>query len=363
MFGTMWEVLRKLLIDRLWPLARRLWHALRVRAFYAFGKDRASGLALAPADIAYSVVGGRVLDAIAFRDLGNEHTLVAVARGDERRGMTYRVVLLEEFGQVYRRTWESPELWGWQNVTGYFGLHDFDKDGHHELSFASLSLGSGAGSASLYLFVPTVPALYELNVDFDWQDHLKPPMPIVSLRPESNDAATRRFHRVIEKLARESGFLNSVRMPDLDDPRNASVRWHKDNGDLKSGSPTIHYYDGPPAVAGSTTAVLDEEDVRSTAYFKGPVVAHLKKPDKHFVVYCPSYIYHWPASVHRAGRKIVIGTEGDGLLRYDAEKQRLDRIVIRDRDKIIEKIETLEREGDTYLVDGCVRVPAAYLED
>lgn len=357
----MWNLARELLTERLPRLLATASRRIRVWAFYKFDKHKVKNLKTNPADIAYAVVGGKIRSAYPFRNLGNKHAFVVAAVSKHDSLWTYKVCLLEAFSSGFRKVWESDELFSWDQSAKHFKLQDIDRDGFQELTFASVSYGSGGGSESLYLYIPTNQKLYEFRIDSNWQDHLQP-NPQIFLFPESPNKADRVYLAALEKMTSQTGFLESFCLPDENDPSYATFYWHKDNGDLKTGPVTIRYYDGFPAHLSSVIAEVEDQNFIWTAYFKGPVVGYLKKEKKHFIPYCPSYIYHWPLCLYFTGRFLFIGTRGDGIIRYDRERQQLEQILLKYQENTLKEVSSIRFEGGFYLIEENLRVHRSQFE-
>ena len=173
----MWNILQEVLAKLPTYYFGKMAKTIKVRAFYFLNKHMVQIKDFHQIDIAHTVLGGKILASFPYRNLGNNHVYILAARADHSDIHNYKVYLLEQFGPVYRKVWESQMLWGWVSMSDYLVSQDCDRDGVREISYGSLSFGSGGGVASLFLFVPATTKLYELKVDFDWQNHLAPPMP------------------------------------------------------------------------------------------------------------------------------------------------------------------------------------------
>lgn len=324
-------------------------------------RDRVTKLSSDPAEIVYGLTGKKLFKAYPFRNLGNSHVFIAAATFEQGNPFTWRIYLLEEFGGAFRIAWQSGELSVLGPIEHAFAIHDVDRDGIHEVSVTTGGFGTGGGNSSLQLFVLKTRQVYELSIEFDWTNHTRGPTPKISLLPDTDDSQTRFYHRAIEEIARQSGFLESVKNPDLDNPLYADIRWHRDNGSIMNGSLVLHphYYDGPPRIRNSITASLDEGDTAWIAYFKGPVVAHLKEQNKHCVIYCPENIYHWPTCLCRVGKLLLIGTREDGIIVYSAEEKLLTQFGGHGNEEFRE-VSTIRLANGVVVIDDSVRVPLSF---
>ena len=322
-------------------------------------RDRVTKLSSDPAEIVYGPTGKKLFKAYPFRNLGNSHVFIAATTYEHGSLFGGRIYLLEEFGGVFRIAWQSEPLSALGASGKHFAIHDVDRDGIHELSFATDCFGTGGGHSSLYLFVLKSRRLYELSIEFDWTNHSRGPIPKITLLPDTDGSLTRSYHKVLEEIATQVGFLESVRNPDLDNPLHADIRWHRDNGSIKTGPVLLHYYDGSPRMRSSITASFDEDDITWTAYFKGPVVAYLKKRNKHCVIYCPENIYHWPTCLCRVGKLLLIGTREDGIIVYNVEEKFLAKFLAHGNNEFRE-VSTIHLANGVVVVDDSFRVPPSF---
>src|SRR5208337_2730211 len=224
---------------------------------------------------------------------------------------------------------------------------DLDKDGQKEIIFASSFFGTGGGSESLNLYVPTPKKLYTLTMQYQWTAPGEPSAKVV-LEPEPKDETDQKWLLALEQKSRALRFPAPLPTIDLDDPRNAVVRWHKENGSLEFGPVRLHYYEGEPVCGASGTASIIDGDVLWSAYFKGPVYGYLRSENKHFVVYSPIWSRLWPTCLAADDRFLWIGTSGNGIMRYDKGAKRLRKIVLKFGGKEILEIGSMQIAGDCF---------------
>ncbi len=104
------------------------------------------------------------------------------------------------------------------------------------------------------------------------------------------------------------------------------AQWLKDNGYIKSGKVKIRQYLGESRLDVSKTGEIVDGDYVWTGYFKGPVIGYNKSKNTHFIVYVPANIYKGPGPLVADECFLWIGTGGDGIIRFDKEKQELKQI-------------------------------------
>lgn len=118
----------------------------------------------------------------------------------------------------------------------------------------------------------------------------------------------------------------------------------------------------PPLFQASAIDTLDDGEVVWTAHFKGPVVAHLKRENKHFVVYCPANAYHWPTCLYRSQDLLLIGTRGDGIIKYSLEKQWLQRVELEDAKNNPIEVTSIKRDDEHYVINDWYRIICSRLD-
>jgi len=268
--------------------------------------------------IAFSVLGGTIVEVVPYRDRDNPHQLMAVVHkpSDRDEFQPNRIFILEQFGSSWRVAWESEELFGWPDLT-VFKVHDVDSDGVGEISFGLVSGGSGIGE-TVYLYVPSSKRTYWVSIVLGPVDLTSPPfVKIETMEPES--PADQVYLDALESICDEAGLVGPPPEIDLEDPQYAVLRWHKENGELVHGQVEIHLYEGPRDCGGSIAAQAEDNHYIWTSCFKDAVYGYMKSEDKHFVVWSGG-TYGWASSLLVTDRYLWIGSGFEGLLRFDKDK-------------------------------------------
>lgn len=312
--------------------------------------------------IALSTLGGSVVAAIPYRDFGNPRQMVTVIWKRYDADSRHRVYILEQFADAWRIKWESEELFDRPKLEA-FGLHDFDNDGIHEVSFLFASFGTGSGAEILYLCVPAQDQTYRATLVYDWSDATIPRGPKIEVGIVDN--INQIYVQGLESICKKFQIIKPLKPLDLDKPENATLRWHKENGELTHGYVKVYFYDGEPVVRGSVAAQLEDGDYLWIACFKGPVYGYIKSQDKHFIVYSPAWVYNWGTCLLTSPQYLWIGLHLDGILRFDKKKQILWQFEFQelgiDKDAIAD-ISSIEKRDDYFLVNGKFKVSAEILE-
>ena len=95
---------------------------------------------------AFLTLGGTIVRAVPYRNLGSRHVFIAVLRASSDTDISGRIHLLEEFAGNYREIFRSEELYMRRAVEDKFAVEDIDRNGQKELVFAASSFGSSGGS-------------------------------------------------------------------------------------------------------------------------------------------------------------------------------------------------------------------------
>lgn len=309
--------------------------------------------------IAFATLGGSVIAAIPYRDLGNPHRLIGAIRKPHDKTWVHRIYILEQFGQSWRVKWESEDLYEHLNLKA-FSLHDVDNDGMSEISFAFSSFGTGGGGETVYLHVPAKEQTYPASIGRFWADPTSPPMAEIRVHPAGK--AEQVYMRAIETICDQLGLTAPVPRVDLDDPRYAVLRWHKENGQITHGEVKIHLYEGTPFDQSTIVAEIEDGDLVWTSHFKNAVYGYIRSQDKHFVVYSPSIAWSWAGCLLATANYLWIGTRGDRLLRFDKDKHFLFQFKQIQGNELHE-VRSFEKEGDFFIINGKLRVPAVLLEE
>lgn len=341
------------------PLGRLAWKS---RLFF-FGLQNRLGPSM-DADtaraVAFGTLGGSVVAAIPYRDFGNPRRRIAALREPYNGGPGQALCILEEFGRSWRVVWSSEPFLGYDwFLAETFAVHDADHDGKKEISIGFASAGSAYEGYTIYLHVPIRGLTYHATVVRNWADPAEV-TPKVTVEPA--DATDAPYVAVLESLCDKLGITKPVPFIDLEDPANAVLRWHKENGALKDGSVSIHLYEGPGPFEPLPEGCLDDGEYLWIAYFKGPVYGYIKSQNKHFIPYSPASIYAWVNCLVASARYLWMGTWGDGIIRFDKKRHLLKQFILEFKGQKADAIASLERQGDYFLLNGVWQAPADILE-
>ena len=92
------------------------------------------------AERAFGVLGGSIIKAIPYRNLGSARKCIAVLRAPSDKEPDSHAYILEGIAGTYRETFASEELYGHVRVRDYFHVEDVDGDGIKELIFGTYVL-------------------------------------------------------------------------------------------------------------------------------------------------------------------------------------------------------------------------------
>lgn len=345
---TAWSPLGSLV----WKL-RLLLFALRNRLGPPMDSDTARA-------VAFGALSGSVVAAIPYRDFGNPRRRIAALREPYNGGPGQTLCILEEFGRSWRVIWSSEPFLGYSwPLGGAFAVHDADRDGKKEISMGFASLGSAYEGYTIYLHVPTRGLTYRATVERNWADPAEV-TPRITIEPA--DAVDTPYVAVLESLCDKLGITKRVPFIDLDDPANAVLRWHKENGDRKDGAVRIHLYEGPGPFDPIPKHCLDDGEYLWIEYSKGPVYGYIKSENKHFIPYSPASIYAWVNCLVASPRYLWMGTLGDGIVRFDKKRHVLKQFIFEFEGHKVDTIRSLARRGDYFLLNGEFEVQADVLE-
>lgn len=265
------------------------WTAKQIQRLYFRWGDRKSPFnEITALRIARSTLGGSIIAAIPFRNLGSKNQFLAVARREHDGDPNARIHILEQVGGAYMQIWVSDEIWGsFDQKT--VEVVDLDNDGMKEVAFESASFGSGGGSKSLYIYSTKQSRVFEVEELYNYSNASTPDVYPIKIDAGTDEA----FKSAMISYATSRGFLQGNELVDYDDPKFAILRWHKENGEKRSGKVSVHLYNGKPVYGASTHVEIDTGDLVWTAYFKGPLFGYIKSKDKHFIPYSPQWVYEW----------------------------------------------------------------------
>jgi hypothetical protein len=265
--------------------------------------------------VARSTLGGSVIAAVPFRNLGSSANYLAVARKSSDEDSDVRIYLLEQVGRAYVSKWASHKLMSYFDRDNLF-VTDIDGDGSKEIAFEVESYGSGSGVKSLFVYSPRRSVLAEVSEYYNYSDASAPEIDPIKIDVGDDE----QFRQYIVKFAHERGMLQGNEPVDYDLPKFAVIRWHKENGDKRSGRVRMHLYPGEPLCGSSVTAELDTGEIAWTSYFKGPLYGYVKSRDRHFIAYSPKDVYEWVVSLTFDGKLLWFFCHMvHGLFSYDPE--------------------------------------------
>lgn len=304
------------------PLLKGLkWSAKKTQLHWFRLKDRKSPFDETKAiQLAYSVLGGSVAQAISYRNHKSKNLFIAAIRGSSDEAYDFRVYILEQLGKTYKVIWSSEELYF--NSEGIsLEARDIDGDGIKEIIYEQESYGSGAGSKSLIVYSMNDNRVYHITENYNWSDSTSPN---ALIEMDLGDEEITK-QGIIECAVRR-GFLQEGEPVDFDNPKFAINRWHKENGSKLNGIIKTHLYDGLPPHKSSIGDVLETKSITWTSFFKGPLYGYIKSDDKHFIAYSPAWVYEWVKCLASDGKHLWFGVHClPGLFSFDYERHLLTR--------------------------------------
>jgi hypothetical protein len=295
---------------------------------------------------ARSSLGGSVVAAIPFRNLGSKKNFLALARRRSDEDLDVRVFVLEQAGSTYEVKWASESLGGNFHEDKLF-VTDIDRDGCKEIAFELESFGSGAGSRSLYVYSIRRNILAEVTEECNYSDAATPD--IYPIRIEAGD--DEQFRNAVVAFAHSRGFLEGNEPVDYDLPKFAVLRWHKENGEKRTGRVRTYLYNGRPGYGASVNEELDTEDIVWVACFKGPLFGYIKSRDQHFIAYSPQWVYEWPKSLAFDGHLLWFNCYGvPGLFSYEPGASTLNHYCSYGDTALPESLEVRIQDGSLLLL-------------
>lgn len=127
------------------------------------------------------------------------------------------------------------------------------------------------------------------------------------------------------------------------------LEWLEKNGDIEQGKITITRYPGPYETIASVSWKIEGEGITYTSYFKGAIVAYSEELDEHFILFAPASLYNWSMEGEKAGKYLVIGTLGEGLVVVNLETLEIKRFRFDPPD---DDVRILEVEGNKVIVNN-----------
>jgi hypothetical protein len=297
--------------------------------------------------VAGHVVPGMILRALPYYDPGDARSRIAVtARVSDF--LIEKVFLLGEFGGGYRIEWESDKLsciGAWGIPASWFGVDDVDGDKYHEVFFSEGSHGTGSGSDSYYMYVPSKQKVYSVAVeetrDPYYREWLVPCSELVS-----PDVAP--YLRAFDERMKRTRLMGGISLAE----ESPDFLWYMDNGFLKNGRVKIRRFKGPPRFGASVPDRYKDGEVEWYAFFKGPVIGYDLSRDEHFVIYGPSTMYHWPTCFASSNEYLWFGTNGEGVFQFDKKREILSQMPKASQSKGLETVSSLAIDGSKLVVNG-----------
>ncbi|MHB8483394.1 MAG: hypothetical protein ACYDBV_11780 [Nitrospiria bacterium] len=298
--------------------------------------------------IATTVLGGFIVDAKSFKNINSDHIYIQVEHKSSMKDFDYRVYVLEAIGQTFRILWQSDVLYSAPKAE----IVDLDEDGVHEIAYFERSFGTGGGLEALSIYSIASGNVSKISKNYNWQDRTSPIQPIIEI--ESKESAE--FRSAMERFADRKDFL-SAKLINLNLPEYAVKKWHQLNGDKKDGKIELHYYNGPPDNSSSVLSVLENDNLKWLAYFKGPIVCYLKKINQHFVAFSSKNMYDWPTSLAFDGKYLWFSLRHTvGIFRFNFEQQEGSLSYFKKIGNIdLPEIETLEIKEGFLTLNGSMK--------
>jgi hypothetical protein len=334
--------------------AKRLLHKAEVWLFRV--RHRKPPLSPTEAvEVATSILGGYVIDAIPFYSLDSNKIRIAAARATSEDGYDTKIYVLEQLGGTFRTSWISARLWS--RLKHELEVDDIDGDGNPELIYEDHSHGTGGGSSSVYVYFPQGNRLASLTESLNWQNLSGAVAPEISINPDNDPS----FFEQISKTAVRRGFLNKPPLVDFDNTDYAAQRWHKENGKFPHARLKLHYYGGLPQFRSSVAATLKFPDRIWVSFFKGVLVEYDPIRDRHCVVYSPAWFYNWVKCMAFDGTHLWCGLHcTKGLISYDP----LGQVLLRHekfRGVDLPEVCSLKLNGGILVLNDSVEILASSL--
>jgi hypothetical protein len=199
---------------------------------------------------------------------------------------------------TFIKDWELEQM---LLITDY-EIVDIQENGYHNFAFMEQSGGSGAKTKILNIYDLISKEHIKIIEHIDWTTPKNPHSPEVIIEPKDID---KDLLPQIEEYAASKGLFKQHKV-DFSKPEHAIQNWHRMNGEIAEGKVKLCFYSGEPVYGASISDTLNFDHIKWIAYFKGPLFGYLKKEDKHFVAYSPSWTYNWPKNLKGEPKKRYI---------------------------------------------------------
>lgn len=240
------------------------------------------------ARIAHAVLAGSIVEAVSFRAFGSRNSFITAVRAESDNRVDLRVYVLQQAGETFITKWTSDILYGL--CTPIIEIVEVLNNGYKEIAFIEEGWGNSGGSRKLSVYSHSLKKLFEIVESQYWANASGPISPTVEITGDPDGE----YMHGLERLALRHGFLKIGPLPDLEDPKFAIQRWHKENGEMPNGTVSIRYFSGICRLSiGSVVQELNTPDVLFVAYFKGPIIGYPHASNNWFVAYSPANIYDW----------------------------------------------------------------------
>ncbi|MBI2877699.1 MAG: hypothetical protein HYY20_12540 [Candidatus Tectomicrobia bacterium] len=272
------------------------------------------------------------------------------------------IYLLKRQGGGYRVVWNSEDeelplqkaglLAQGSLIQEEFSLEDVDQDGAKEIFFV-WHKGGGEGTmegdaTTLGLYLPQGKMLFAMLAERQTWPYPLYPGPKFSA---SADLPPNKVYRSwMEKKGHEMGLMEGSTI-DPDNPAFALSLWFAQNGPMRNGPVQLREYPGPLLWGTPLAAEVSDKETTWKAFQQGPVFGHDRTRDAYYVVYAPESMERWSKALAVDDRFLWIGTQGDGLIRYDKAAKSLKQILKVGKAQVPKSISSLKLEKDKLIVN------------
>lgn len=231
-------------------------------------------------------------------------------------------------------------------------LEDVDDDRAKEVFFI-WHKGGGEGAmegdyTTLCLYTLQKKALFAMLVERPAWPY--PLYPIPKFSANANLPQNKVYRNWLEKKGYDLGLMEKTTI-DPDNPAFALSLWFAQNGPMKNGPVQLREYPGPVIWGTPLESEVSDQGNSWKAFQRGPVFGYDRSRDVHYVVYAPESMQHWAKALAADGQFLWIGTQGDGLIRYDKSAKSLKQILKTGTVQLPKSISSLKVKGDKLIIN------------
>ena len=294
-----------------------------------------------------------IIRALPFRSVPLRRDYIAVLRQKVYGTWQRQVILLERFGETWRRIWRlDPTSMYFDEAS--FAVEDIDNDGTPEVIVREWEEAQISESQQLNVYSPARRRHFYMLASRRLSGTMYQATPEITVSPDDDFTMV----AAIESYAQRLNLLAFAPLA-ADDPRRLLTPWLARRAQAPGGDFELEFFPGRPSyMKASLACEQDVGEITYIAFFKGPLYCYHRQREAYFIAFVTNSQYDWVRCFAIVGRQFWFGI-GDSTLfvhEFDGARESLRHAVL-GGDEHFQGIHEMQPNGlDELVVNGSIVV-------